>query len=82
MPSGLQPFLKKAADLSVPTVVVLFGNPYLAGPLSWADAVLCAYGDTEPQVEAAAEALFGEIDLCGKLPVTVSGRFALGAGAM
>lgn len=82
MPSGLQPFLKKVADLDVPTVVVLFGNPYLAGPLSWADAVLCAYGDTEPQVEAAAEALFGEIDLCGKLPVTVSGRFALGAGAM
>lgn len=82
MPSGLQPFLKKAAELSVPTVVVLFGNPYLAGPLSWADAVLCAYGDTEPQVEAAAEALFGEIDLCGKLPVTVSDRFALGTGAV
>ncbi|CAG0965390.1 hypothetical protein GPROT1_01134, partial [Gammaproteobacteria bacterium] len=39
MPPGLQPFLKKAADLSVPTIVVLFGNPYLAGPLSWADAV-------------------------------------------
>lgn len=82
MPSGLQPFLKKVADLSVPTVVVLFGTPYLAGPLSWADAVLCAYGDTEPQIEAAAEALFGEIDLCGKLPVTVNERFALGAGAM
>jgi beta-glucosidase-like glycosyl hydrolase/CubicO group peptidase (beta-lactamase class C family) len=81
MPSNLQPFLKKVSELAVPAVVVLFGNPYLADALSWADAVLCAYGDTEPQVEAAAEGLFGEIDLCGKLPVTVSGRFALGAGA-
>jgi beta-N-acetylhexosaminidase len=82
MPASLQPFLKKASEQSVPTVVVLFGNPYLTVPLGWADAILCAYGDTEPQVEAAAEALFGEIDLCGKLPVMVSSRFALGSGAV
>ena len=81
MPAGLQPFLKKVAESRVPTVVVLFGNPYLAAPLSWADAVLCAYGDTEPQVEAAAEAIFGEIAVCGKLPVAVNGRFAIGSGA-
>lgn len=82
MPPQLQPFLKKASELAVPTVVVLFGNPYLAAPLTWADAVLCAYGDTEPQVEAAAEAVFGEIDLCGKLPVVVSAQYGLGTGAV
>lgn len=82
MPEGLQPFLRKLADARVPTAVVLFGNPYLAGSLSWPDAMLCAYGDTEPQVEAAVEALFGEIDVCGKLPVTINGRYAAGTGTV
>ena len=81
MPSGLQPFLKKAGEAGVPTLVLLFGNPYLAGSLSWADAIVCAYGDNEPLVEATVEALFAESGICGKLPVAINGQFPLGCGA-
>jgi beta-glucosidase-like glycosyl hydrolase/CubicO group peptidase (beta-lactamase class C family) len=81
LPPALQPFLKKVNESRVPTVAVLFGNPYLAGPLSWADAVVCAYGDNEPLVEASVEALFAESGICGKLPVNIADQFALGTGA-
>ena len=82
MPSGLQPFLKKASEAGVPTLVLLFGNPYLAGSMSWADAIVCAYGDNEPLVEATVEALFAESGICGKLPVAINGQFPLGCGAV
>ena len=63
-------------------VAVLFGNPYLAVHFPAAKGVLCAYGDSEPQVEAAVEALFGEIGVCGKLPVTIAGTFPFGSGVV
>jgi len=81
LPPALQPFLNKVIESRVPTVAVLFGNPYLAGTLSWADAVVCAYGDNEPLVEASVEALFAESGICGKLPVNIGEQFALGTGA-
>ncbi len=64
----------------MPKVAVIFGNPYIAAHFPWADAVLCAYSDTEPAVEAAAEALCGEITIRGKLPVTIPGAFTFGSG--
>ena len=80
MPSGLQPFLNKVRQAGVPTLVLLFGNPYLAASLNWADAIVCAYGDNEPLVEATVEALFAESGICGKLPVAIDGEFSLGSG--
>jgi beta-glucosidase-like glycosyl hydrolase/CubicO group peptidase (beta-lactamase class C family) len=80
LPPGLLPFLKHAERSGVPTVVVLFGSPYLAAQFPVADVLLCAYGDTEPQIEAAVEALFGESAISGKLPVTIPGSYAFGSG--
>ncbi len=80
LPQGLQPFLKKVKESGIPTVVMLFGNPYLAGTLGWADAIVCAYGDNEPLVEATVEAIFAESGICGKLPIEIADYFALGSG--
>ena len=80
MPLRLLPFIKRAGAAGVPTVVVLFGSPYLAAQFPNADVLMCMYGDTEPQIEAAVEALFGEIAIGGKLPVAIPGSFAAGAG--
>lgn len=82
MPPAFLSILKAAEAVRVPVVAVLFGNPYLAANFPAAKGVLCAYGDSEPQVEAAVEALFGEIGVCGKLPVTIAGQFPFGSGVV
>ncbi len=77
---SLKKFLDQAQQLQVPTIAVLFGSPYLASSVPGAKAILCAYGDSEPLVEASVEALYGEIDVCGKLPVSIAGLFPAGSG--
>ncbi len=80
LPENLRTLLTRCENLKIPKVAVVFGNPYVAVHFPYADALLCAYGDTEPVVEAAAEALCGEIDIGGKLPVTIPGAFSYGSG--
>jgi beta-glucosidase-like glycosyl hydrolase/CubicO group peptidase (beta-lactamase class C family) len=80
LPDRLQGFLASAGRLKRPTVVVAFGSPYSAAYFPQADALVCAYGDGEPLVEATAEALCGEVGFRGKLPVTIPGAFTFGSG--
>jgi len=80
MPPQLLPFLKRVEAEDVPTAVVLFGSPYPAARFPKADVLMCTYGDTEPQVEAAVEALFGEIPIGGKLPVSIPESYVAGTG--
>jgi len=80
IPEYVRQFLAQAGEVKKPLVVCIFGNPYIAGDFPAADGVLCAYGDNEALGEAAAEALWGEIPVRGKLPVTIPGRYAFGAG--
>jgi beta-glucosidase-like glycosyl hydrolase/CubicO group peptidase (beta-lactamase class C family) len=80
LPENLRVFLAETKKLAVPRIAVTFGNPYVAAHFTDVDALLCAYGDGEPVVEAAAEALCGEIPVGGKLPVTIPGAFSFGSG--
>jgi CubicO group peptidase (beta-lactamase class C family) len=73
-------FIEKVRGLEKPTVVISFGNPYLVGEFPKARVLMCAYTDAEVMVEASVEALFGEIDVRGRLPVSIPGKFALGTG--
>lgn len=54
-----------------PVVVVSMGLPYLAEMASEARAVLATYSYRPAVTEAAAAALFGEIDTPGRLPVSL-----------
>ncbi len=80
LPENLEGFLVDLANVKTPVVAVLFGNPYALPSFDAFPAVLCAYDDAEPLMEAAVEALMGEIDIRGKLPVRVSDQYAMGAG--
>ncbi len=80
LPENLRLFLSRAGDLKMPKVAVVFGNPYVAAHFPDVDALVCAYDDSEPAVEAAAEALCGEIAIRGKLPVSIPGAFSYGSG--
>jgi beta-N-acetylhexosaminidase len=63
--------------------LVYFGNPYGLKHLEQLDeieSILIAYHDGEFQQEYAAQALFGAIDVNGKLPVTISDIYPAGTG--
>jgi beta-N-acetylhexosaminidase len=80
VPENLLPFLAGLRASGKPVVLIALGNPYAVAAFPTATAVLCSYGDSEPLVEATVEALFGEIDVTGRLPVTIPGLFPFGAG--
>ena len=80
LPSNMDGFLQKLQALRKPMVVVSFGNPYILGAFPTAQALVSAYADAEVLVDATVEALFGEIPVRGKLPVTISERFSFGSG--
>ena len=51
-------------------VLMNFGNPYIMAGLPECDAAICTYDDECPEsIEAGVEALFGEIEATGQMPV-------------
>ncbi len=62
------------------TVVIALGNPYLAADFPQAQNYMCTFSNSAVSEAAAVEALFGEIKLHGKLPVTIPGYAARGTG--
>jgi beta-N-acetylhexosaminidase len=55
------------------SILLCLRNPYDAGVLTGANAVLCTCGDSTPSLHAAVDALFGDFTPTGKLPVKVLG---------
>jgi beta-N-acetylhexosaminidase len=68
------------AKLSKGVVVVSFGSPYFLRHFPEVDAYMCAYRYADEAMKAAAKALFGEIDIQGKLPVSIPGLYPIGHG--
>jgi beta-N-acetylhexosaminidase len=81
---GLDPrhvqLIQEAAKGSKPVVVVSFGSPYFLRHFSEVDGYLCAYRWPDQAQKAAAKGLFGEIDIKGRLPVSLPGLYPLGHG--
>ncbi len=63
-----------------PVVFMSMGNPYVLTELPGVSARLALYDFSEVSQRAAARALFGEIAIGGKLPVSISERFPVGYG--
>jgi len=72
--------IREAAKLSKGVIVISFGSPYFLRNFPEVDAYMCAYRDADEAQVAAAKALFGEIDIKGKLPVTIPDLFPIGHG--
>jgi len=62
------------------TAVVALGNPYLAKDVAGMKTYLCTFSHVASSEVAAVKALFGEIPMRGKLPVTIPGYAQRGAG--
>lgn len=72
--------VRKIASGGAPVVVISFGSPYFLRHFPDIDAYLCMYRNTPQTQEIAARALFGEMDVRGKLPVSMPGLYPAGQG--
>jgi len=63
-----------------PIVGISFGNPYLLQGLPGLRTYIVAYGDMPSLQQAVARALVGEIDVVGKLPISLPGLYPRGTG--
>jgi beta-N-acetylhexosaminidase len=63
-----------------PVVGISFGNPYLLQSFPELRTYLVAYGDMPSLQQATARALLGEIDITGKLPISLPGLYPRGTG--
>ena len=72
--------VKRVAAGGTPVIVVSFGSPYFLRHFPDVDAYLCMYRNTPQTQEIAARALFGELALKGKLPVSMPGLYPAGHG--
>jgi len=64
----------------VPVVGISFGNPYLLQSFPGLRTYMVAYGDMPSLQHAVARALLGEIDIVGKLPISLPGLYPRGTG--
>ena len=64
----------------MPLVGISFGNPYLLQSFPELRTYVVAYGDMPSLQQAAAGALLGQIDVTGKLPISLPGLYPRGTG--
>jgi beta-N-acetylhexosaminidase len=63
-----------------PVALVALGNPYLLRSFPGVTAYLATFSSVPPSEAAAVEALFGETDIRGHLPVSIPGIAIYGEG--
>ncbi len=80
LPEAVRSAVADLAAAGARLVGVSFGNPYLAADLPELSTYLAAYGDQVVLQTAVARALFGEAEIGGRLPVSIPGVAARGAG--
>ncbi|MEP6900370.1 MAG: glycoside hydrolase family 3 N-terminal domain-containing protein [Actinomycetota bacterium] len=61
-------------------VGVSFGNPYILGSFPDLKTYVVAYGDMTTLQRASARAIFGMLDITGKLPISLPGLYPRGTG--
>ncbi|MGE5645164.1 MAG: glycoside hydrolase family 3 N-terminal domain-containing protein [Acidobacteriota bacterium] len=77
---GYPALLNRVIESGKPVVLVALGNPYLLRSFSGVAAYLATYSTVPPSETAAVKALFGEIPIQGRLPVTIPGVAQYGEG--
>ena len=69
-----------AAKMALTTPTIAFGNPYLLSSFPKVAAYVALFSPTVPSEVSAVRALFGEIPISGRLPVTIPGFAVYGEG--
>lgn len=72
--------LSTLIDNQAPIVAISFGNPYLLMSFPNLRTYLVAYGDMPSLQQATARAVLGQIEITGKLPISLPALYARGTG--
>jgi beta-N-acetylhexosaminidase len=72
--------LSSLIETKAPLIGISFGNPYLLQSFPMMRTYIVAYGDMPSLQQAAARAILGEIDVTGKLPISLPGLYQRGTG--
>jgi beta-N-acetylhexosaminidase len=73
----LQQVLRSAAEK---TIVVAVGSPYIAAQVPEVQTYICTFSNGHDSELSAVKAMFGEIPMTGRLPVTIPNIAGRGAG--
>lgn len=80
LPGGFSRLVESLIATGRPVVLVSLGSPYLLGKFPGVAAYLATFSTTPTSEAAAVKALFSEIAIRGRLPVSIPGIAAIGAG--
>ena len=80
LPNAGSRALNAVIDGKVPVIGISFGNPYLLQNYPGLRTYIVAYGDMPSLQHAVARALLGEIDIVGRLPISLPGLYPRGTG--
>jgi len=78
MPDTTVSLLHDLLQVDKPMAVIAFGSPYVYQQIPETPSYLCAYGTDALSIRAATRAIFGEVPLTARLPVSVPGYFEIG----
>ncbi len=73
-------FMDALVQLRKPMIIISLGSPYLILQFPRVPTYLTSYGSAAPSQVAVVRSLFGEIDIKGKLPVSILPMFRMGDG--
>jgi beta-N-acetylhexosaminidase len=77
---GFPQLVQNLVATKKPVALIAMGNPYLLRNFPDVTAYMTTYSTVPPSEIAAVKALFGEIPISGKLPVTIPGFAQYGDG--
>ncbi len=80
LPDSMLTLLDTLFTVDKPMAVIAFGSPYLLRQLPETPSYVCAYTTNLPAIRAATRAIFGEIPITAKLPVSIPGYYKMGDG--
>jgi beta-glucosidase-like glycosyl hydrolase/CubicO group peptidase (beta-lactamase class C family) len=80
LPANQAALVNDLLNSGKPVIVMSFGSPYLIAHFPQAKTWIAAFTTQDVAQRAAVRALFGQIGITGKLPVTVPGVAKLGDG--
>jgi beta-N-acetylhexosaminidase len=80
LPEKLAKWVEKLSQVKRPLVTIALGTPYVIQGFPGLPTYLCTFSNADVSQTAAVKALFGEIPVRGKLPVTLPGVAAIHSG--
>jgi beta-N-acetylhexosaminidase len=79
-PNAFVGFVKQLVDRHRRPIIMAFGNPYLLSQIPEVGTYVVAWGGFPVSQQAAARVLLGAVPPTGRLPITIPGYAAFGAG--